>query len=105
MPKKIESKQPIISILPGSRKQEISKILAKVLKVCKYFPNYRFVIAGVNHIHKKTYQKIYQKSLMRFATAYSKLKVKYLLWGLVNQGTLQKKYQPLFPVQDRLLVL
>ena len=27
---------------------------------------------------------------MRFATAYSKLKVKYLLWGLVNQGILQK---------------
>ena len=36
-PKKIESKQPIISILPGSRKQEISKILAKVLKFVNIF--------------------------------------------------------------------
>ena len=57
-PKKIESKQPIISILPGSRKQEISKILAKILKICKYFPDFRFIIAGVNHIDEKTYQKI-----------------------------------------------
>tara|TARA_B100000963_G_scaffold343078_1_gene344551 strand:+ start:21258 stop:22340 length:1083 start_codon:yes stop_codon:yes gene_type:complete len=55
---KIESKKPIISILPGSRKQEIKKILGDILKVIKKFPNYRFIIAGVSHIDKEFYEKI-----------------------------------------------
>ena len=32
---KIQSKKPIISILPGSRKQEVKKILSDILKVIK----------------------------------------------------------------------
>jgi lipid-A-disaccharide synthase len=71
-PKKIESKKPIISILPGSRKQEISKILAKVLKVCKYYPNFRFIIAGVNHINEKTYQKILSDNNSNVEVIYDK---------------------------------
>ena len=55
---KIKSKRPIISILPGSRKQEIKKILNDILKVTKKFPNYKFIIAGVSHIDKGFYEKI-----------------------------------------------
>ena len=55
---KIQSKKPIISILPGSRKQEVKKILSDILKVIKKFPNYRFIIAGVSHIDKEFYEKI-----------------------------------------------
>lgn len=38
--------QPIIALLPGSRKQEIKKLLTVMLKVAENFPNYQFVIAG-----------------------------------------------------------
>ena len=38
--------KPIIAILPGSRKQEISKMLAVMLSVVNDFPEYQFVIAG-----------------------------------------------------------
>lgn len=38
--------KPIIAILPGSRKQEISKMLSVMLSVVDDFPEYQFVIAG-----------------------------------------------------------
>lgn len=38
--------KPIIAILPGSRKQEISKMLSVMLSVAHDFPEYQFVIAG-----------------------------------------------------------
>lgn len=38
--------KPIIAILPGSRKQEISKMLTLMLSVVEDFPDYQFVIAG-----------------------------------------------------------
>ena len=40
------SEQPIIALLPGSRKQEISKMLQVMLSVVADFPGYQFVIAG-----------------------------------------------------------
>lgn len=38
--------KPIIAILPGSRKQEITKMLSVMLSVADEFPDYQFVIAG-----------------------------------------------------------
>jgi lipid-A-disaccharide synthase len=40
------NEKPIIAILPGSRKQEISKMLSVMLSIVKDFPDYQFVIAG-----------------------------------------------------------
>ena len=40
------SDKPIIAILPGSRKQEITKMLNNMLSVCDDFLDYQFVIAG-----------------------------------------------------------
>jgi lipid-A-disaccharide synthase len=40
------SDKPIIALLPGSRKQEISKMLSVMLSVVDKFPNHQFVIAG-----------------------------------------------------------
>lgn len=40
------SEKPIIALLPGSRKQEITKMLSEMLSVVSYFPEYQFVIAG-----------------------------------------------------------
>lgn len=42
---KLDNK-PIIALLPGSRKQEIKKMLSIMLSVVPDFPDYQFVIAG-----------------------------------------------------------
>lgn len=38
--------RPVIALLPGSRKQEITKMLSVMLSVVKDFPDYQFAIAG-----------------------------------------------------------
>lgn len=38
--------KPIIAILPGSRKQEITKMLSVMLSIVDDFPDYNFVVAG-----------------------------------------------------------
>jgi lipid-A-disaccharide synthase len=38
--------KPIIALLPGSRKQEITKMLSVMLKMVPKFPDHQFVIAG-----------------------------------------------------------
>ena len=38
--------RPIIAVLPGSRKQEISKMLEVMLSITQDFPEYQFIIAG-----------------------------------------------------------
>ena len=40
------NEKPIIALLPGSRKQEINKMLSVMLSIAKTFSKYQFVIAG-----------------------------------------------------------
>lgn len=47
----------IIALLPGSRKQEVEKMLEKMLSVRPHFKNYQFVIAGAPSLPKEFYQK------------------------------------------------
>ena len=42
----LKSGKPIIALLPGSRKQEVQKMLTLMLSVVNDFSNYEFVIAG-----------------------------------------------------------
>lgn len=51
------SEKPLIAIVPGSRKQEISRILPIMLSILPEFPDYQFVIAGVNTLGEAFYQK------------------------------------------------
>lgn len=37
--------KPIVALLPGSRKQEITKKLPVMLRVAKHFPGYQFIVA------------------------------------------------------------
>ncbi|PIQ48715.1 MAG: lipid-A-disaccharide synthase [Cytophagales bacterium CG12_big_fil_rev_8_21_14_0_65_40_12] len=49
------SDQPIIALLPGSRKQEIKTKLPAMLQVVSHFPQYQFVIAGSETINPEFY--------------------------------------------------
>ena len=51
-------KREIIAMLPGSRKQEVKRMLPVMLKMVPHFPNYQFVVAGVSSLDKSLYKKI-----------------------------------------------
>ena len=55
---KIDDNRKIVAILPGSRKQEIRKILKIMLNVIGNFSDYQFIIAGVPNIKKNFYRSI-----------------------------------------------
>lgn len=50
--------KPVIAILPGSRKQEINKILHTIKEIIDYYPDYEFVIAGAPNIDNNFYKSI-----------------------------------------------
>lgn len=80
--------KPIVALLPGSRKQEIKRMLPIMLAVKKHFPDYQFVIAGAPSQEREFYETWTEKysdvnllfgktyELFRFAKA-----------GLVTSGT------------------
>lgn len=49
------SEKPIIALLPGSRKQELTRMLPIMLNVMAHYPDYQFVIAGTNALPKELY--------------------------------------------------
>lgn len=51
------SEREIIALLPGSRKQEVTKMLELMLSVRGYFANYQFVIAGAPSLEKDFYEQ------------------------------------------------
>ena len=50
--------RPVIALLPGSRKQEISKMLQVMLSIVSAYPDFQFVIAGAPSISEDFYKVI-----------------------------------------------
>jgi len=50
--------KPIVSLLAGSRKQEIKLMLPMMIEVSKFFPDYQFIIAGAPGVDHELYQSI-----------------------------------------------
>lgn len=50
--------KPVIALLAGSRIQEIKKILPIMARMENYFPDYRFLVAGVSTIDRGLYENI-----------------------------------------------
>jgi lipid-A-disaccharide synthase len=51
------SAKKIIALLPGSRKQEVSKLLPDMLAVIEKFPDYQFIIAGAPSFNMDYYRQ------------------------------------------------
>lgn len=81
------SNKPIIAILPGSRKQEITKMLAVMLKMADKFTEYEFVIAGAPSQDFEFYKQFIKQENVRFINnkTYDLLSVSYA--ALVTSGT------------------
>ena len=61
-------KKPIIAILPGSRKQEITKMLTLLLSVVEDFPDYQFVIAGAPSQEYSFYEPFLKGKNIKFVS-------------------------------------
>jgi len=79
--------KPIIALLPGSRKQEINKMLSLMLSVVKSFSDYQFVVAGAPSQDPLFYSSfIENKNVFFFENAtYDLLSVSHA--ALVTSGT------------------
>jgi lipid-A-disaccharide synthase len=77
----------IIALLPGSRKQEISRLLPDMLSVADAFPDYQFVIAGAPTFNKAYYDQFMngRQILVLFNAAYDLLS--YADAAIVASGT------------------
>ena len=79
--------KPIIALLPGSRKQEITKMLSGMLSVVKDFPEYQFVIAGAPSQDFSFYEPFLKNENVHFISnkTYDLLSVSHA--ALVTSGT------------------
>jgi len=81
------TKKPIIALLPGSRKQEIKKMLSIMLKMADKFTDYEFVIAGAPSQDYEFYQQFINQKNVAFISnkTYDLLSVSYA--AIVTSGT------------------
>ncbi|MDR5591956.1 lipid-A-disaccharide synthase [Christiangramia sp. SM2212] len=80
-------KRPVIALLPGSRKQEIEKMLEVMLSITSEFKDYQFVIAGAPSQDEEFYQKFIKKSNIKIIMnkTYDVLGISHA--ALVTSGT------------------
>lgn len=81
------SDQPIIALLPGSRKQEITKMLAIMLSIVDDFPNYQFVIAGAPSQDFSFYKTFITNNNIKFISNKTYNLLKIATAALVTSGT------------------
>jgi lipid-A-disaccharide synthase len=57
--------RPIVALMAGSRVQEIKKTLPLMVKISEFYPDFQFVVAGVNAIDEKLYHRFLEHSEIR----------------------------------------
>ena len=55
---KILEGEAFIALLPGSRKQELKRIIPLMIKVVKKFPDHMFAVAAVNNLDQSFYEEL-----------------------------------------------
>ena len=81
------NEKPIIAILPGSRKQEITKMLSVMLSVVHDFPAYQFVIAGAPSQEFSFYKAFIANENIKFVSNKTYDLLKIARAALVTSGT------------------
>ncbi len=79
--------KPIIAILPGSRKQEITKMLDVMLSVAEDFQAYQFVIAGAPSQEYAFYQPFLKNKNVHFIANKTYDLLSHATAALVTSGT------------------
>ena len=81
------SDKKIVALLPGSRKQEISRLLPEMIAVAQKWPDYEFVVAGAPSFNQAYYDQYLQGSPIKilFNSTYDLLNIAYA--AVVASGT------------------
>ena len=79
--------KPIIAVLPGSRKQEITKMLSVMLSVVDDFQDYEFVIAGAPSQDYEFYQQFIKNKNIAFVSNRTYDLLRSSTAALVTSGT------------------
>lgn len=79
--------KPIIALLPGSRKQEISTMLPLMLSVEKYFSEYQFVVAAAPSIPTEFYKSVMGNSNVKLVYDQTYQLLQHAKAALVTSGT------------------
>ena len=79
--------KPVIALLPGSRKQEIKKMMPVFKSVIHHFSNYEFIIAGVSNISKEWYDKILKDDKIKIVYDKTYNLLKRSTAAIVTSGT------------------
>ncbi|MFV7235464.1 lipid-A-disaccharide synthase [Flavobacterium sp. ZB4R12] len=79
--------KPIIAVLPGSRKQEITKMLSVMLSVVDDFPEYQFVIAGAPSQEYSFYENFISNENIKFISNKTYDLLRNATAALVTSGT------------------
>ncbi len=79
--------KPIIALLPGSRKQEISKMLTAMLSVVSDFQEYQFVIAGAPSQEFEFYKPFLKNKNVHFISNKTYDLLSHATAALVTSGT------------------
>lgn len=81
------NEKPIIALLPGSRKQEISKMLSIMLSVVDDFKDYQFVIAGAPSQDFHFYEKFLSNKNVKYISNKTYDLLSVATAALVTSGT------------------
>jgi lipid-A-disaccharide synthase len=81
------SQKPIIAILPGSRAQEIKKMLPIMLQVIQNFPDYQFVVAGTKSLPKELYDAAMQNASAKIIFNDTYALMHHAKAGIIKSGT------------------
>ena len=79
--------RPIIALLPGSRKQEIAKMLSVMLSVVGSYHQYQFVIAGAPSLGYDFYKQFIKEENVHFVTGKTYDLLSHTHAALVTSGT------------------
>jgi len=83
----LHPEKPIIALLPGSRKQEVEKMLAVMLSVAPDFKDHQFVIAGAPSLETDFYQRFVKTSDVKFVQNQTYQLLQHAHAALVTSGT------------------
>lgn len=81
-----QSHRPILALIPGSRKQEVERMLPVFVKVAQQLPQFTAIVSGAPGLEKEDYQSASDQGIeIRFGTMRSLMQSSSV--GLVTSGT------------------
>ncbi|WP_448606446.1 lipid-A-disaccharide synthase [Paenimyroides ceti] len=79
--------RPLIALLPGSRRQEITRLLTEMLAVVDDFPDYQFIIAGAPSLEYDFYKPFIKQENVKFVSNETYSLLNHSHAAIVTSGT------------------